>query len=248
METDPEKVKALTAWPIPTNLKELQSFLGFAGYYRRFIQGYSHVTRPLTELTSGYPPLRKRNKKTKKATGQEYRNPKEPFAQRWTPQCQEAFDLIIKKLTSAPVLGFADPHPPYVLHTDASTLGVGAALYRVQGGQPRVIAFASRGLSKSERKYPAHKLEFLALKWAVTEKFLDYLYGTDFTVVTDCNPLTYLLTSAKLDATGYRWLSSLSTFSFQLQYRAGRRNFGYRCLVPPFTWSIRRRPYITKGD
>lgn len=81
VETDPEKVKALTTWPIPTNLKELQSFLGFAGYYRRFIQSYSDV-RALTELTSGYPPLRKGSKKPKKATGQEYRNPKEPFAQR----------------------------------------------------------------------------------------------------------------------------------------------------------------------
>lgn len=224
VETDPEKVKALTTWPIPTNLKELQSFLGFAGYYRRFIQGYSRVVKPLTELTSGYPPLRRASRKSKTAARQEYYHPKEPFAQRWTPQCQEAFDLIIKKLTSAPVLGFSDPQLPYVLHTDASTVGVGAALYQIQGGQPRVIAFASRGLSKSERKYPAHKLEFLALKWAVTEKFSDYLYGTDFTVVTDSNPLTYLLTSAKLDATGYRWLSSLSTFSFRLQYRAGKRN------------------------
>lgn len=224
VETDPDKVKALTTWPIPSNLKELQSFLGFAGYYRRFIQGYSHVIRPLTDLTSGYPPVRKGRKKSKKATSQVYHDPKEPFAQRWTPSCQEAFNLIIKKLTSAPVLGFANPQLPYVLHTDASTLGVGAALYQVQSGQPRVIAFASRGLSKSEKKYPAHKLEFLALKWAVTEKFSDYLYGTEFTVVTDSNPLTYLLTSAKLDATGYRWLSSLSTFSFRLQYRAGKRN------------------------
>lgn len=141
-------------------------------------------------------------------------------------------------MTSALVLGFADPQLPYVLHTDASTLGVGAALYQVQDRKPRVIAFASRGLSKSERRYPAHKLEFLALKWAVTEKFSDYLYGTNFTVVTDSNPLTYLLTSAKLDATGYRWLSSLSTFSFQLQYRAGKQNLDADALsrrshVPP---------------
>lgn len=97
-------------------------------------------------------------------------------------------------------------------------------MYQVQDGQPRVIAFASRGLSKSEMRYPAHKLEFLALKWAVTAKFSDYLYGTDFTVVTDSNPLTYILTSAKLDATSYRWLSALSTYSFQLQYRAGKQN------------------------
>ena len=88
----------------------------------------------------------------------------------------------------------------------------------------RVIAFASHGLSKSETQYPAHKLEFLALKWAVTEKFCDYLYGSSFTVVTDSNPLTYLLTTVKLDATSYCWLYNLSTFDFQLQYRAGRRN------------------------
>uniref|UniRef100_A0A3B3R4V1 Gypsy retrotransposon integrase-like protein 1 n=1 Tax=Paramormyrops kingsleyae TaxID=1676925 RepID=A0A3B3R4V1_9TELE len=224
VETDPEKVKALKTWPIPTNLKELRSFLGFAGYYRRFIQGYSHIIKPLNELTSGYPPLRKGNKKPKQATRTGYYNPKELFGQRWTSKCQEAFDSIIEKLTSAPVLGFADPQLPYILHTDASTVGLGAALYQIQDSQPRAIAFASRGLSKSERKYPAHKLEFLALKWAVTEKFSDYLYGTAFTVVTDSNPLTYLLTSAKLDATGYRWLSSLSTYSFQLQYRAGRSN------------------------
>ena len=122
------------------------------------------------------------------------------------------------------MLGYANPKLPYVLHTDASTTGLGAALYQEQEGAMRVIAYASRGLSKSESRYPAHKLEFLALKWAVTEKFADYLYGIPFTVLTDSNPLTYLLTTAKLDATSYRWLSALSTFSFQLQYRAGKRN------------------------
>ncbi len=129
--------------------------------------------------------------------------------------------MIIEKLTSAPVLGFADPKLPYILHTDASTIGLGAALYQRQEGQMQVIAFASRGLTRSETRYPAHKLEFLALKWAVTSKFSDYLYGAEFVVVTDSNPLTYILTSAKLDATSYRWLSSLSTYNFKLQYRAG---------------------------
>ena len=224
VETDPEKIKALTTWPVPTNLKELRSFLGFAGYYRRFIQGYSHIVRPLNGLTSGYPPLRKGNKKPFKGADGNYHQPKEPFGQRWTSDCQEAFDLIIQKLTSAPVLGFANPQLPYILHTDASTVGLGAALYQIQNDQPRAIAFASRGLTRSEMRYPAHKLEFLALKWAVTSKFSDYLYGSEFTVVTDSNPLTYILTSAKLDATSYRWLSALSTYSFQLQYRAGVQN------------------------
>ncbi|KAL1279981.1 hypothetical protein QQF64_014581 [Cirrhinus molitorella] len=138
--------------------------------------------------------------------------------------CQQAFDIIIEKLTSAPVLVFADPKLPYILHTDASTTGLGAALYQKQEGEMRVIAFASRGLTKRETRYPAHKLEFLAVKWEVTSKFSDYLYGVEFVVVTDSNPLTYILTSAKLDATSYHWLSSLSTYNFKLQYRAGSQN------------------------
>ena len=144
--------------------------------------------------------------------------PKEPFGKRWTDRCQHAFESIIDKLTTAPVLGFANPKLPYILHADASTNGLGSALYQEQEGAMRVIAYVSRGLSKSESCYPTHKLEFQALKWAVTEKFADYLYGVNFTVVTDSNPLTYLLTTAKLDATSYRWLFALSTFSFQLQY------------------------------
>lgn len=97
-------------------------------------------------------------------------------------------------------------------------------LYQEQDGQLRVISYASRGLSRSESRYPAHKLEFLALKWSVTEKFSDYLYDNHFTVVTDSNLLIYILTSAKLDVTSYRWLAALSTFPFKLLYRPGRQN------------------------
>ncbi|KAI3351500.1 hypothetical protein L3Q82_020360 [Scortum barcoo] len=202
VETDPQKIEALKTWPVSKNLKELRSFLGFSGYYRRFVRDYSKIVKPLNDLTAGYPPLRKHSQGRGKTYL--YFHPKESFGKRWTPECQRAFDEIIDKLTTAPVLGFANPQLPYVLHTDASTTGLGAALYQEQDGQMRAIAFASRGLTKSEVKYPAHKLEFLALKWAVTAKFSDYLYGTDFTVITDSNPLTYILTSAKLDATSYR--------------------------------------------
>lgn len=125
---------------------------------------------------------------------------------------------LIHKLTTAPVLGFADAKKPYILHTDASLHGLGAALYQEQDGQLRVMAFASRGLSKCE------KHEVLALKWAVTDKSFDYLYGTWFTVVANNNPLTYVLTTAKLDAAGHRWLAALSTFDFHVQYRAGKKN------------------------
>lgn len=219
--TDPEKISALKSWPVPRTLKELRSFLGFAGYYRRFIHGYAAIAKPLNDLTKGYTPSRHPGRKG--LSSPRY-VAKQPFDERWTPKCQLAFENLIDRLTTAPVLGFADPKQSYILHTDASGTGLGAALYQDQEGQLRAIAYASRGLSVSESRYPAHKLEFLALKWSVTEKFHDYLYGTKFVVVTDNNPLTYILTSAKLDAASHRWLAALSTYDFKLQYRAGSRN------------------------
>ena len=143
---------------------------------------------------------------------------------RWTPECHRAFDEIISELTPAPVLGFANHKLLYTLHTDTSTTGLGEILYQQQDGQMRAISFASRGLTKRKANYSAHKLEYLALKWAVTIKFSDYLYETDFTVLTDSNLLTFILTCAKLDATSYRWLSGLSAYSFKIQYTAGTQN------------------------
>ena len=105
-----------------------------------------------------------------------------------------------------------------VLNTDAST----DALQQEQDGRTRVIAYASRSLSKSEKNDPIHKLEFLALKLAITEKFQDYLYGNEFTVFTDNNPLTYILTTATLDATGQRWVAQLANYPFAIKYCAGR--------------------------
>uniref|UniRef100_A0A3B4ZHB9 Gypsy retrotransposon integrase-like protein 1 n=1 Tax=Stegastes partitus TaxID=144197 RepID=A0A3B4ZHB9_9TELE len=224
VHTDPDKISALRDWPRPSNQKELKRFLGFAGYYRRFVEGYSQIAKPLNNLTVGYYPPKKRGKVYKREHPKSSVCPNQPLAESWTPECENAFQELIKKLTSAPILAFADPQLPYVLHTDACSEGLGAALYQEQEGKLRVIAYASRGLSKSERNYPAHKLEFLALKWAVCEKFNDYLYGSSFTVLTDNNPLTYVLTSARLDATGHRWLAALSTYQFTIKYRAGHAN------------------------
>ena len=142
----------------------------------------------------------------------------------WGEAQQCAFNTIKEKLSFPPVLAYADFSKPFVLHSDASTEGLGAVLYQVQEGQERLIAYASRGLRNSEKHYPAHKLEFLCLQWSVTEKFHDYLYGNKFEVCTDNNPLTYVLSSAKLDTTGHRWLAALSSFDFKLTYRSGRSN------------------------
>ena len=91
-------------------------------------------------------------------------------------------------------------------------------------GKEKPISFASRSLNKAESNYPAHKLEFLALKWAITKRFHEYLYGNNFMVYPNNNPLTYILTTAKLDATGHRWVAALAAYNFTLNYRPGKTN------------------------
>lgn len=220
---DPQKIEAVTTWPQPQDLNTLRSFLGFCGYYRRFIANYAAIVRPLTELTKGYAPTQKNRKKCPDPN-KTYLKESEPFGERWDDSCTQAFHQIIHCLTHAPVLAFADPAKPYELHVDASFKGLGAVLYQQQEDGLRPVAFASRKLSQSERRYPIHQLEFLSLKWAVVDRFHDYLYGARFTVRTDNNPLTYVLSTAKLNAVGHRWLAALSTYEFDVKYRPGKHN------------------------
>ena len=181
IETDPKKVEAVKNWTVPKTVTDVRSFLGFTNYYRRFIRGYANVAKPLNTLVSG------NNANRKKA----------PIE--WTDECQVAFDKLKELCTSTPVLAYANYKKPFKLQTDTSDLGLGAVLYQWDDDNcQRVIAFASRSLSNTEKNYPAHKLEFLALKWAIT----------------DNNPLTYILTSAKLDATGQRCVASLANYDF----------------------------------
>jgi len=178
--------------------------------------------RPFTELTKGYPPTSGHNKKAKNGT--KYFKESEPFGERWDDACTSAFHKIIHSLTHAPVLAFADPTKPYILHVDANMNGLGAVLNQEHPNGLRPVAYASRKLSVSEQRYPIHQLELLALRWAVVDKFHDYLYGAQFVVKTDNNPLTYVLSTAKLSATGHRWLAALSTYNFSLQYKPGSHN------------------------
>ena len=114
---------------------------------------------------------------------------------------------------------------PFKLHSDAWNLGLGAVLYQTDKScLDRVITYTSRTLSKSERNYSAYKLEFLALKWAITDQFHEYFYGGNFDVYTDINPLTYILTSAKLDVVGQCWVASLANYNFKLHYKTGKSN------------------------
>ena len=126
--------------------------------------------------------------------------------------------------TTTPVLAYADFTRPFKLHTDASVLGLGTVLYQLHKSVGKVSNYASRFLNQSETKYFVHKIEFLCLKWAITEQFQEYLYRNNSDVYTDNNPLTYVLTTAKLDVVGHRWVTSLANYNFHLHYQSGRSN------------------------
>lgn len=210
---DPDKIAAVTEWPVPSSVKQLRSFLGFCSYYRKFIQGFSRIAGPLHDLVNSclYDGKAKRSFQ---------------FSSFWTNECQRAFESLKEKLTIAPILGFADFTLPFIVETDASQHGLGAVLYQQQEGHKRVIAYASRRLrnaEKNDRNYSSMKLELLALKWAVVEKFRSYLLGSKFVVLTDNNPLCYLK-SAKLGAIEQRWVGQLSVFDFEVKYRPGSSN------------------------
>ena len=188
-------------------MTEVQSFLGFTNYYCKFIPKYAQIARPINWLVSG------ENANKKKALVE------------WTEECQIAFEHLKHLCNQMPILAYANYTKPFKLHTDASEHGLGVVLYQKQDDNMEgVIAYASRTLSKPERNYDTHKLEFLALKWSVTERFHEYLYGGHFEVYTDINPLTYILTTAKLDATGQRWVASLANYSFKIFYKSEKLN------------------------
>ena len=168
---------------------------------------YAKIARPLNKLISSEN-AKKKHKKVE-----------------WGNEQEQAFQQLKEVCTKTPVLAYADYKKLFRLNTDASALGLGSVLYQRQEDDTFcVIAYASRSLSKTEKNYSAHKLEFLALKWAVTERFHEYLYGGEFEVYTDNNPLTYVLTTAKLDATGQRWIANLANYNFKIHYRSRKSN------------------------
>ncbi|XP_073710120.1 retrovirus-related Pol polyprotein from transposon 412 [Misgurnus anguillicaudatus] len=212
--TDPRKIEAVARWPQPTGITELRSFLGFASYYRRFVEGCAKLAAPLHRLGAELGHVKPRVRA------------EQSFGSAWTDQCQKGFEELKVRLTTAPVLAYADFSLPFILEVDASLSGLGAVLSQEQGGKVRPIAYASRGLRPPERNmvnYSSMKLEFLALKWAMSEKFREYLLGNKCTVFTDNNPLSHL-NSAKLGATEQRWAAQLACFDFDIKYRSGRSN------------------------
>ena len=231
--TDPNKIAAVREWKQPTTTMEVRSFLGFASYYRKFVPGFAKIAAPLHEVVNKMSQQHSREKKKGKT---------QLVGKLWTEECQMAFEQLKDVLTKAPVLGYADFNRSFRLEIDASSKGLGAVLSQQQEQGLRVIAFASRALKGSEKNmtnYSAMKLELLTLKWAVTEKFRDYLLGTKCVVYTDNNPLSHLQT-AKLGAIEQRWAAELALFDLEIKYRSGQSNGNADALS--------RNPYEGPGD
>lgn len=222
-------VQALKDRP-PSTVGELSRVLGFLSYYRAYIPNFSKLAKPLYQLLTlppdRAPPPVLRTKGKKVSAKQRGRPPPNtPIC--WTQSHQDAFNRLIDCLIEPPILSYPDFAEPFILHCDASQEGLGSVLYQKREGKMKVIAYGSRTLTSPEKNYHMHsgKLEFLALKWSICERFRDYLYyAPHFVVYTDNNPLTYVLTTAKLNATGYRWVGELADFNFTIRYRPGKRN------------------------
>ena len=173
IKTDTKKIKAFENWPRTTTVTDVCSFLGFTNHYRRFIHKYVHIARPLNVLISGYNVNKKKQ------------------AIKWNKDYEESFQKLKQLCSSTPFLAYANYSKSFRLYMYTCNFGLGAVLHQTdKDGLDRVVAYASKTLSKSERNYPAYKLEFLSLKWAVTDQFHEYLTVGNFDVYTDNNPLT----------------------------------------------------------
>ncbi|CAH1254301.1 GIN1 [Branchiostoma lanceolatum] len=197
--TDPSKVSAVRDWPVPRNVKDIQKFLGFANYYRKFCKGFAETAKPLTNLT------RKGVK----------------FS--WGDDCQTAFETLKNMLTSSPVLAYPDFNVPFIVDSDASDFGIGGVLSQLHDGQERVVLYFSRTLDSAEQNYCTHRKEMLAAVEMITRHEC-YLLGAKFTLRTDHSALQFLHKMKQPTKQYARWLAKLASFDFDIVHRAGVRH------------------------
>ena len=184
IQPDSRKVQAVADYPTPRSSKELRQFLGLTNYYRRFVKDYAKMARPLFELV------------------------KKSVRFQWNALANESFESLKRCLINPPVLAFPDFHNQFILHTDASDTAIGAVLSQCQTDKECVVAYWSRQLQKSEKKYTTTEREALAIVAAVKE-FYPYLYLFQFTLVTDHNPLTALRNLKDVGGRISRWMATV---------------------------------------
>ena len=207
-----KNLESIAQCPPPDTYTKVKSFVGLVGHYRHFIKGFAKIAAPLYDLTSG-------DNKDKKSENVDL-----------SPEALEAFDCLKAACLQAPILAFPDFDKSFLLEMDASGRGLGAVLSQKQADVwYHPIAYASHVMNETEQMYHSNKQEFLALKWAVTEQFHEYLspYGknrNEFVVCTNNNPLTYIFSSANLDAAGQCWVAHLASYNFSLEYQKGKDN------------------------
>ncbi|KAL7857234.1 hypothetical protein SRHO_G00161330 [Serrasalmus rhombeus] len=197
--TDPGKVQKVQQWPQPTSVSEVRQFVGLAAYYRRFVQDFATIAKPLHELT------------------------KKNVSFQWTPECQASFEQLKSSLTTTPVLGYPRDHGDLILDTDASNFGIGAVLSQVQDGAERVLAYGSRRLSPTEQNYCTTRRELLAVV-EFTRHFRQYLLGRPFIVRSDHSSLRWLVNIKEPEGQLARWLEKLAEYDFQVVHRPGRHH------------------------
>ncbi|KAJ4818476.1 polyprotein [Rhynchospora pubera] len=195
LAVDPSKVQAVTEWSQPRTITEIRSFLGLAGYYRRFVSGFSSLARPLTQLL----------------------HKDVPFV--WGSEQEASFQELKKRLVSAPILVMPVQGKDFDLYTDASRLGLGCVL--MQDGH--VIAYGSRQLRPHEENYPTHDLELAAVIFAL-KLSRHYLYGVKRRIYTDHQSLKYLFSQKELNLRQRRWLELMKDYDLDIQYYAGKAN------------------------
>lgn len=192
---DPSKVDAVLQWEVPKTVTDIRSFLGLEGYYRRFIEGFSKLSLPLTQLT---------------CTGKAFV---------WDMKCEENFIELKKRLTTALILILPNLVEPFVVYCDASSLGLGGVLMQ----NDKVVAYASRQLRVHEKNYPTHDLELAAVVF-VLKIWRHYLYGSRFELFSDHKSLKYLFDHKELNMRQRRWLELLKDYDFGLNYISGKAN------------------------
>ncbi|KAL4324669.1 hypothetical protein GQ457_11G026830 [Hibiscus cannabinus] len=195
IKVDPRKVQAILDWKPPRNVGEVRSFLGLAGYYRRFVKGFSTIALPLTKI------LRK----------------DQPFE--WSEDRQRSFDQLKQALTHAPVLVQPEPGKEFTVYSDASHSGLGCVL--MQGDN--VVAYVLRQLKPHELNYPTHDLELAAVVFAL-KIWRHYLYGEKCRMFTDHKSLKYLLTQKDLNLRQRRWMELLKDYDLVIDYHPGKAN------------------------